>query len=344
MKLCKLFISRIALVLVLSISLITYPVYAQGNDVCLPDAHPLNDLNIKEIPDLFKTENQNNRVKNTHYQILRLTVDTLEKDLPKLREASPTTLIVVDDGILNNKSALDTLKTSPARLVFHSNSGAHRTMPTILEQPILGSPEIIALLPNDANGVQKVFGKINDPAIVNTTLNQMERTKTTLNTLENFQLSIETSRENTSIAKQIELEASSKENDMLIIIGHNDNGVLKAPDGSSVNINNVFKLLKESKRPALILSCETINKSLSPDGVMTTRRLKFEEIAAALKMVDVKIGDYVEPKLSDYIVELENGLRSSEVNTGKASKVILSIALGTLVVLVVVLVVDDGDD
>lgn len=127
---------------------------------------------------------------------------------------------------------------------------------------------------------------------------------------------------------------------MLIIVGHNEakqggnERVLRCPDGSMISLSKISKLSEENTSPCLILSCETINE-YGINGIVTTKRLEFDEMAKALKKTQLKIGSFIPPPpptVKDYLKELEIAFQESKSKLMRNTKLVVLGSSGAIIV------------
>ncbi|MGO8670194.1 MAG: hypothetical protein ACLQVD_02335 [Capsulimonadaceae bacterium] len=112
-----------------------------------------------------------------------------------------------------------------------------------------------------------------------------------------------------SLFARIHSNASS----LLVLIGHSENGNLKGPDGSTVALKEINDECNKSSRPAIILSCSTVEHSSQiVNGVVTPRNIEFDEVAEALRYVQGKVGASNDATVQDFISHLSVGLQESE--------------------------------
>ena len=213
----------------------------------------------------------------------------------RVENADPATLVFIDGGTTRDDAALASLRKSKANIVLKTNSGATSAQ-AALKTPI-SSSAVVAALPQDAAGVAAMYRPetAKYPAVLAEYQSAIQRfTKLPNTTI------LTTRTAGRSIRQQLLAEASAaQKRSLLIVVGHNENGVLKLPDASRVTLDELAQASANSGRPILVLSCDTINTNVATAGFVTTRPLYFDEIATALQRVAVSkpneqsVGDFV---------------------------------------------------
>lgn len=76
---------------------------------------------------------------------------------------------------------------------------------------------------------------------------------------------------------------AARPDEFTIVIGHNARGVLRCGDGSEIPLKSLFERLDDGNLKGMVLTCESVNySSPASSAVLTTGRLEFDEIVAAL--------------------------------------------------------------
>src|SRR5262249_7642317 len=127
-----------------------------------------------------------------------------------------------------------------------------------------------------------------------------------------------------TIRERLLNEASAKRsNNLLVVVGHNEEGVLKLPDHSSLELDELSVASDRSGRPLLVLSCETLNTNVVTAGFVTTRALYFDEITSALASVlSVRKGRQT---FGTFVRDVNVAMAGSQ-STGGSRRVVLVIA------------------
>jgi hypothetical protein len=111
-----------------------------------------------------------------------------------------------------------------------------------------------------------------------------------------------------------------------VVVGHNESGVLKLPDGTSVAIADLASASTNSGRPVLVLSCDTAAVDVRAAGFVTTRPLYFNEIATALKAALTPQRGAKGTTVGGFVRDINIGLASSEKD-GSRTRIIAAVAL-----------------
>lgn len=246
----------------LSLQLFIAPSIAASADCCLPKSRLSQALPSSES------------------SIIDFTVGNLKPSTEyRIAHSTSSDFILIDSASINKESSFRALQRSKATIVLRTEQGRNAAN-HLLEQEILGV-DVLATIPEDAHGVNLMYnsdtGKfpqvVNHYAKVSADLKQISGVK------------VISKRPNSSKINAILLnEAKSKEhkNRMFIIIGHNEEGKLRLPDGSNISVSELVNASSESGRPILILSCETLHSNIYQSGFVTTRALFFDEIVKAM--------------------------------------------------------------
>jgi hypothetical protein len=73
-----------------------------------------------------------------------------------------------------------------------------------------------------------------------------------------------------SISELLVSKARQTTPDSLIVVAHNEHGLLRFPNGSSIRVDALYKAL--GNRVGIILSCDTIHSEIPPNNVLLGAR------------------------------------------------------------------------
>lgn len=72
--------------------------------------------------------------------------------------------------------------------------------------------------------------------------------------------------------------------EFVLVIAHNNENCLKFPDGSELDLEELYSNLATPRFRGLVLTCESVKYAKGEtDALLTTTRLEYDEIACALK-------------------------------------------------------------
>lgn len=243
---------------ILSIYLLIVPKISNSNIDCLPST----------VFDKLETS------------IIDVTGDNLKSSTEyMLSHASSSDFILFDSATIKKESFVKALQKSKATIIVRTEKGKDAA------KKLLGCPiqdlEVLAAIPEDAHGVSLMYqsdtGKISNVVEhyvkIATSFKKNPATKV-----------LSKSQNSSTISSTLLKGAKSKEqnNKFLIIIGHNEDGILCLPDGSRIKVTELVNASSLSNRPILVLSCETLGSNINHYGFVTTRPLYFPEIVKAI--------------------------------------------------------------
>jgi hypothetical protein len=215
-----------------------------------------------------------------------LAPNDVEKAKQQILDATGSDLLVADHETLANPEIQAILARSPARLVLKTADFQAQ----IVNSTLGDHPKKLSLLleiPVTAEEVANVFGKQSAVAAYLTT-EHLSKIAAALHTLQ----SVDGPRPVTvrsGAAKQdlMAAIASAEPGEFFLIIDHNDDGVLKLPNGEQVPVSELNAALGKSSLKGVVLTCESSRyvKEAVDREVVTNRKVRFDEIACALSAV-----------------------------------------------------------
>lgn len=275
-------------------------------------------------------------IKN-YNQFIDLTGSNIESNILKLKNLTKDNFILIDNSTLSKHEVSKQLKLSKARICLKTLSENDKNIKALIKRKI-DKINIISLIPTNEKEIKNVYSgtsKLNSNDLKNS-IRQMKKAKTLFDEIENTEVLKITDESVLTIAQIVERKASeSHGDDLLVIVGHNENmhndRVLKCPDGSTISMSKLTRILDHYDRPSLILSCETMTV-LDLHGLATTKRLEFDEMATALKKCQENIKNYESPEMKDFISELEFAFKESESNLMKNTYIVVGSSGGAIIV------------
>lgn len=245
------------LALTLCIALPTQSVYAQN--WCPPEPRK------KSTSRSSATEQQSTRYRMRSVRGLGPT-----QALASVRASERRDIVLLPAGLLTSNALIAALKESRAMFAVIDGPGSV-TVPSQLNQAIEGV-SVLAAAPTTEAAIRSVY---RDEAIVTPqTARQAARIAKTIGSVQDAKLL--TADSTTQVLREAR-RTDTKE--LFLVLAHSEGGTLYFPDGTSLPIATVHETLRASKRPGLIISCETIDQQGS--GIATAKRIDFEAAARA---------------------------------------------------------------
>ena len=251
----------------------------------------------------------------------------------KLKNTYYNDLLVIKNEDLNIKSNLKILKQSEATFCF---KGDVNGLEEVLDKEVT-KIEFIPILPSNQIEIKNVFGEIytQDETLVRSIITQMKMTEAKYDKLHNVSKLFDANVKNTHANILLKKISSSTQKNLIVIIGHNEDGLLKLTDNSSVKISEIINISNKNKSPVLILSCETISyeaANATSNSVLTTKKLEYTEIADALIYLDKEVQIGGEPlKFIKIINTVEIGLNSIKSQKDLKQKVAIASTAGAVI-------------
>jgi hypothetical protein len=255
----------------------------------------------------------------------------------RVQNASASTIVFIDGATTHDPAALAALKKSKAQIVLKTNTGptAARTMLTHRVETV----SVLAAIPQDAAGVAATYRPetANHPEVLAEYRSIGQKLAAVPNTV-----IVPGARGQETVRQRLLAQASERQPaSLLVVIGHNENGVLKLPDRSSLQLDELAEASAKSGRPVLVLSCDTVSANTQAAGFVTTRPLYFEEIAQALNVAfSTKTKDRT---VGQFVRDVNVALATPESNARK-TKIIVAVAVvgGTVLALAILNASDCG--
>ena len=210
----------------------------------------------------------------------RQIVDLTSADLNAFRSgtsnAKSEDVLVINERHLDDMQFASLLQSSPALFSVASTTGSQSV--SALLQSKAGHPEIVVAIPTDAQGVEKVFGI--PSAAAGPAVKYLEDTSEQFRALHSKMLNY--ALNGRPLAEVLLSEAKRQTAEPLFVVAHNERGMLKFPDGSTIRIDALYHAL--GQRRGVVLSCDTIHSEVpANNALLTNRELDFRDIANGLK-------------------------------------------------------------
>lgn len=260
----------------------------------------------------------------------------------QMSEIGSYDLIVISDNTLLNKPLIGEIKKAKTPLIFTlgDNSVASRAKAQNMLMRKFESISTVAVLPQDAASISRVWNK---KITSKTALTQMKRAKAQFNRIHNAKVISGT--EAVSFKAQILHEiASGSENELFILVGHNENGFIKGPDGTQLALQEFTQALSRHKRQGLLLSCETMSTGpVFGPAMLTTNRLLPEQVAMALHATQASLISYSHPTFSDFFVEYGKAVNAG-APAGQQHTKVIAVVVGAAILVTAAVIASDDDD
>jgi hypothetical protein len=269
-------------------------------------------------------------------------LDLTNKDLlgfqTALQTAKKSDIVVIDSTRLVDTDFTSALEQGAA-LFSIAATRASESVPSILAAP-MGQPEVIIAIPTTAVGVQKSFGSsisVNQAQV--RYMQDMHRRFSDLK----HRLLLTESAGGTQISRQVLERARRRSRDAFVLVAHSVQGVMRFPDGSFLSVKDLYETLG-ARRPAIIISCDTIRAPDAPvSTILTNRQLDFRDIARALKAIEGPVARNSQMALGSVLLILGENMPNRVGSTGRAVKVI-GVLVGSVLVVALLFTweCDDG--
>jgi hypothetical protein len=267
-------------------------------------------------------------VKPTHDR--RSVVDLTDTDVQSFKSA--TAAAKVDDIlVINEKRLMETqftsaLEESPA--IFSVATGTGTGPANSILESRAGQPEIIVAIPTSAIGVEKVFGV---PASVSAaTVKYLVDTSQQFHALKNSHL-LNYATNGRPLSEVLVSKAKQNSSDPLILVAHNERGLLKFPDGSSIRVDALYHTL--GNRVGIVLSCDTIHSENAPNNfLLTNRELDFRDVVRGLRSAEEGLSANPDLSLGSLLFQFSKNIPQNDSSSAQKVKVV-ALVVGGLIVL-----------
>jgi hypothetical protein len=331
--------------------LLIYPwfTYAQINNDCLPP----NLLKGSTTSPSIQQSTNNPLIKRAIYfkqtkgssgrtiDLSTAMTSSLKSTKSKLYNAKLSDLILISDETISNTYLMQELKKvkSPLIITVGDNSDKSRAITQAMLGAKFDNISTLAVMPQDLVSIKNVWNK-DVPA--KEALSQMKRAYKRFSEINNTKIIDRPGKMPFKNQVKKEIESGSK-NQLFILVGHSENGLVRGPDGSYISLKEVSTLLIQNERPGLVLSCETAfsSHSVGP-SLVTTNRLLPEQVAEALEGVHNRLQAYENPSFSDFLIEFGNAVHYGSPSDQRNLKILIGV-VGVGVVTVTIIEVSNSD-
>jgi hypothetical protein len=258
-----------------------------------------------------------------------------------LGELKHSQMVLLSDRDLADPKTRTALQTSQALLCLKMEEGSA----AVLGKNLHRKNPVLFAIPNDSAGINNLYPVDPNPNGLEPIIKQMNRVVTQLEPIKDRITFLSDSRSERKQRDQvIEAFGSASDYTVVTLVCHNDGGTIKFPDGSKVTLSEISELAKAKEIVPLILSCNTIDH-IGPnfDGLVSTKALYFEDIAAGLVEADTlfKKGGFECCYLGDFLYALDTGMKEKGRKSERLGITIKSIGSVTVVVALAVIFDDD---
>ena len=202
-------------------------------------------------------------------------------------------------------------------------TGNERDLRNILDRRISHEKiNVMAAIPNDGEGIRATWSHLRDTYSEDKIAKHVKQMKRATKSWGDKNIII--SSEGKTIAQTIIDAIESSGNEQLdVIFAHNENGILRFADGSVIDSTWFGRFNLRSNIP-IILSCETYKYIDNYSGVVTSKRLDYEDTGWVVNQALESLSNKEEITINDFVVELE--VQFSNLDELKNKKV--RVALG----------------
>lgn len=328
MKLNKLRIN--VTVVTLCIALVQAPCTAGFDDKQLTEQQRLETCRrlLESIGPANKPSSLAASVKPAHDR--RSVVDLTQTDFQSFTSSTATAkvddILVIDEKRLVETQFTSALERSAAIFTVATGTGPGPTNSIL--QSRAGQPEIVVAIPTSAIGVEKVFGV---PASVSAaTVQYLVDTSQQFHALKNSHL-LNYATNGRPLSEVLVSKAKQNSSDPLIVVAHNEKGLLKFPDGSSIRVDALYHAL--GNRVGIVLSCDTIHSENAPNNVLlTNRELDFRDVVRGLRSAEAGLSANPDLSLGSLLFEFSRSIPENGSSSAQKVKVV-ALVVGGLIVL-----------
>jgi len=248
---------------------------------------------------------------------------------PELNNAGRYDYIEVDQLKLSNKSYRKKIIKTEGR-VFYKGAQSITDAQEFFHSWVK-SPKVIFAIPDDMDSIKNIYGtSLNDKDIqmIKKQIDSVHNSLQGINTLQQPHNSNEIN------VKYINSLITSETNDTIILVGHNHKGLLKLPNGESIDITKTQKFANKHNKTLLIISCNSFDYvDQNFEGLISIERLNYEAIVEGLKLAEKNRCNFTECTMymGDYVYYLDQGIALNVEKNKKQKiqvKLVLTISVG----------------
>jgi hypothetical protein len=269
--------------------------------------------------------------------LLDLRGTRLKSEMGKLETSTTNYIPIVDSNVLSDKKAVDAIKKSRRQFLFFAESASNEQIGKMLDTSISDIMSI-AIVPIGDKNISTTFGLDSRNLPVNQDMkNQMEKAKQDFNKMERCDI---VSDETTPIREFILGRIQKlRPNQLIVITGHNEEGILTAPNGK-ISIGEINKELEAQNRFGIILSCETMRyPSLASNLLLTSQRIEFHDAVKAIAKIEQRLAKDGTTDIRQIAADMQSAL--VEDKDARNRKIIVVCCIVGSLILVAVLCVDN---
>ncbi|WP_145944008.1 hypothetical protein [Fuerstiella marisgermanici] len=202
----------------------------------------------------------------------------------------------------------------------------------------------IAIIPETESAIRQVF-HLSTNSNLELAMRRMGAAKRRWENLENVSVISESGATRQASLLQSKIRESSSQGSLTIVFGHNENGYLRFPDRSKLEIAALYREANRNGSQVVILSCETAKHIRNADGIATTKRLEFIDTAEAITAVEKRLRQSEGSlTLGEVVQTIEASMNRSSGRSGRRIKVAVSSGgVSVLILLILELLTDDDE-
>lgn len=213
------------------------------------------------------------------YEVSTLTTAQLRAK-ESLAHRRPLDVFVLPEAALRDRELLRRVATTKATIAVSSGSGSAATVDAALRRPARELRTVV-LLPNDAAGAANVFEVPAESA--GRIVQQVRAVESSFTNAGNVTQLAAAAPPSPHAAQIRRIANEAEPGTALLFVGHNVEGILRCPDGSTIPVAEIQTILAARNLAGAVLSCETAVKSTNAAGtVVTTQRLRIDDTARAV--------------------------------------------------------------
>jgi hypothetical protein len=197
--------------------------------------------------------------------------------LASLSRSDFKNLVIVDDAAFSDSTVQAALQNNDAPLFL----GSKISLPEV--EKYLGRKvrkiRFVVLLPSDAIGVKNVWGNGLPGKGIQASVRYMDTIQPMFRELKSCRILDNTMKDSALPSLRAEIEKAEKD-ELLVVVGHNEGGEIKCPDGSTIKLSEVNHKFSNGKL-GIVLTCNSMKypRGAGDVALVTTRDLELDEIA-----------------------------------------------------------------
>jgi len=243
----------------------------------------------------------------------------------------------LDPRLLSDEIIRTKIAEGESKLVIASSGGVNAVRGYVYSSFI--KTKVVFTAPATESAAKEMFGKDLPQSILTGIVAHFGRAKQILAEQQNVEF-LERPTQRPIRDTVLEKLAAIGTNVLFVVVGHNENGHLKFPDGTGLAIDELASKASSMMKMCMIISCETAS-SLPKDftGVASVAPLDPEAVADGILQAQKAVVDNKGLYLGDYFHAIQSGMLSAELSKERRSKLMLSFTAGSVVALAVPVVI-----